>query len=130
MEPGQISDLVKTQYGYHVIKLVDKKAGTSQAARRSAASRSPTSSPFERAQTQAADLAQRLEAQIKKPADLDTVGKAQGLTVQETGFFAQRRADPRRRRGAGNDGARLRDGTRATSPVPLRTGRGYRLRDA
>ena len=44
---------------------------------------------YERAQAQAADLAQKLEKQISKPADLDKVAKAQGLTVQESGFFAR-----------------------------------------
>src|SRR5580765_3461747 len=27
LEPGQMSDLVKTQYGYHIIKMTDKKPG-------------------------------------------------------------------------------------------------------
>ncbi len=44
---------------------------------------------YQRAQAQAADLAQNLEKQITKPADLDKVAKAQGLTVQESGFFAR-----------------------------------------
>lgn len=88
MQPGQISDLVKTQYGYHIIKMVDKKAATSKPLEE-VRQQITDQLGFERAQTEAADLAQRLEAQIKKPADLDTVGKAQGLTVQETGFFSR-----------------------------------------
>ena len=88
MEPGQISDLVKTQYGYHIIKLVDKKPGTTRAL---ADVRQQISDQlaFERAQAQAADLAETLSKQISKPADLDKVAKAQGLAVQETGFFAR-----------------------------------------
>src|SRR5438093_8111961 len=88
MEPGQISDLVKTQYGYHIIKLVDKK---SAATRPLAEVRQQLSDQlaYERAQTQAADLASKLEKQVSKPADLDKVAKAEGLIVQESGFFAR-----------------------------------------
>jgi peptidyl-prolyl cis-trans isomerase D len=88
MQPGQISDLVKTQYGYHIIKLVDKKAATT---RPLAEVRQQLNDQlaYQRAQAQAADLAQNLEKQIKKPADLDAVAKAHGLAVQESGFFAR-----------------------------------------
>ena len=88
MQPGAISDLVKTQYGYHIIKLVDKKTATT---RQLAEVRQQLTDQlaYQRAQAQAADLSQNLEKQIKTPADLDKVAKAQGLTVQESGFFAR-----------------------------------------
>jgi peptidyl-prolyl cis-trans isomerase D len=88
LEPGQVSDLVKTQYGYHVIKVVDKKPGTT---RPLAEVRQQLNDQlaYERAQAQAADLAESLSKQISKPADLDKVAKAQGLAVQESGFFAR-----------------------------------------
>jgi peptidyl-prolyl cis-trans isomerase D len=44
---------------------------------------------MERAQTQAMDLANRIAPQITKPADLDVAAKANGLQVQESGFFAR-----------------------------------------
>ena len=88
LQPGQISDLVKTSYGYHIIKLVDKKPGT---AKTLAEVRQQISDQLasERAQAQAADLAQNLAKDISKPADLDKVAKARGMTVQESGFFAR-----------------------------------------
>jgi len=88
MQPGQISDLVKTQYGYHIIKLVDKK---SAATRTLAEVRQQLTDQlaYERAQAQAAVLAEKLEKQVSKPADLDKVAKAEGLTVQESGFFTR-----------------------------------------
>src|SRR5262249_27324086 len=71
-----------------IIKLVDKKAATTRPlaeVRQQLADQLA----YQRAQAQAADLAQKLEGQIKKPADLDSVAKAHGLTVQESGFFAR-----------------------------------------
>jgi len=88
LQPGQISDVVKSPFGYHFIKLTDKKAGT----RRTLADMRQQLTDqlaFERAQVQAGELAASLEKQISKPADLDKVAKAQGLTVQESGFFAK-----------------------------------------
>ena len=88
MQPGTISDVVKTQYGYHVIKLVDRKNATT---RPLAEVRQQLNDQlaYQRAQAQAADLAQNLEKQIRTPADLDKVAKNQSLTVQESGFFAR-----------------------------------------
>jgi peptidyl-prolyl cis-trans isomerase D len=88
LQPGQISDVVKTQYGYHVIKVVDKKAA---ATRPLAEVRQQLSDQlsYERAQAQAAELSATLEKEIKKPADLDKVAKERGLPVQESGFFAR-----------------------------------------
>jgi peptidyl-prolyl cis-trans isomerase D len=88
MQPGQVSDLVKTQYGYHIIKLVDKKPATTRPYAQ-VRQQLHDQLAYQRAQAQAADLAQNLEKQIKSPGDLDKVGKAQGLTVQESGFFAR-----------------------------------------
>ncbi len=88
MQPGQTSDLVKTQYGYHIIKLVDKKPATTRTLA-DVRQQITDQLAYERAQAQAADLSQALEKQISKPADLDKAAKAQGLTVQESGFFAR-----------------------------------------
>ena len=88
LQPGQMSDLVKTQFGYHIIKLVDKKPGTTRTLA-DVRQQLTDQVSYERAQAQAADLAQNLEQQIRKPADLDKVAKAQGVAVQESGFFAR-----------------------------------------
>ena len=44
LAPGSVSDLVETQFGFHIIKVVDKQAGAHRAARRSATRSSRSSS--------------------------------------------------------------------------------------
>ena len=88
LEPSKISDLVKTQYGYHIIKVTDKKAATTRPLAEVRQQLQEQLS-YERAQTQAADLAQSLEKDVTKPADLDRVAKEKSLAVQESGFFAR-----------------------------------------
>jgi parvulin-like peptidyl-prolyl isomerase len=86
LAPGSISDLVKTQFGYHVIKVVDKKPATTRPldeVRQQIAEQLS----YERAQTQVSDLATRLASGIKRPADLGSTARAQGLQVHDSEFF-------------------------------------------
>jgi peptidyl-prolyl cis-trans isomerase D len=88
LQPGQISDVVKTQYGYHIIKVTEKKAAATRSIDEARQQLTDQLS-YERAQTQANEIATQLEKEIKKPADIERAGKARGLTILESGFFAR-----------------------------------------
>ena len=85
---GAIIGPVKTPFGFHIIKIVDKKPATTRALDevRQQITDQLTS---ERAQAQLSALSAAVERELTSPADLDRVAKARGLTVQETGFFAR-----------------------------------------
>jgi len=88
LQPGQISDVVKTQYGYHIIKLTDKKAAATRSIDEVRQQLTDQLS-YERAQTQANEIAAQVEREVKKPADIERVARARGLAVLESGFFAR-----------------------------------------
>jgi len=93
LAPGQISDLVKTQFGFHIIKVVDKKpakVSTLAEVRQQILDQLAS----ETARAQAADLAQTIASEVSKPADLDKAASAHGLTVQESGFFSREESIP------------------------------------
>ncbi|HKC57064.1 MAG TPA: peptidyl-prolyl cis-trans isomerase [Vicinamibacterales bacterium] len=91
MQPGQISDLVKSQFGFHIIKVVDKKAAATRTLDEVRTQIQQTLQA-QRVEQQIANRTRDLDARITKPADLDTVGKEAGVTVAESGLFA--REDP------------------------------------
>ena len=88
LQPGQISDLVKTQYGYHIIKVTDRKAASTRSIDEVRQQLTDQLS-YERAQTQANEIAAQVEREVKKPADIERVARARGLAVLESGFFAR-----------------------------------------
>jgi peptidyl-prolyl cis-trans isomerase D len=88
LKPGEISDLVKTSFGLHIIKTTDRRAASTRSLDEVRA-QIEDQIKWERAQAEAQRIADELDGQIDDPGDFDTVAKTRGLTVNESGFSAR-----------------------------------------
>ncbi|HEX9368412.1 MAG TPA: peptidylprolyl isomerase [Vicinamibacterales bacterium] len=86
MKVGETSDLVKSQFGYHIIRVTDKKAASTKTLAE-VRSQIEDQLKFEQAQAAAQKLADQIAGELKKPSDFDSVARAHGLQGGESGLF-------------------------------------------
>jgi peptidyl-prolyl cis-trans isomerase D len=88
LNPGQVSDVVKTQFGYHIIKLTEKRPAKTLTLDE-ARPQIEQVLKNERADKEAERIANELAGKLIKPEDLETIAKGRGLTVAETPLFGR-----------------------------------------
>jgi peptidyl-prolyl cis-trans isomerase D len=85
---GEVSGLVKSQFGFHIIKTTDKRPASTRSLAE-VRTQIEDQLKFEKAQAEAQTIADDAARQIDDPSDFDRVAQARGLTVGDSGLFSR-----------------------------------------
>jgi peptidyl-prolyl cis-trans isomerase D len=88
LKTGELSGIVETQFGLHIIKLTDRRAGATRPLDEVRA-QIEDQLRWEKAQAEAQRVADQIAPEIDDPADLDTVARSRGLAVGDSGLFSR-----------------------------------------
>jgi peptidyl-prolyl cis-trans isomerase D len=88
LEVGKTSEIIKSPFGLHIIKLTDRKAATTKTLAE-VRGQLEDQLRWEKAQAEAQRIGDESAKEIDDPGDLDTVAKARGLTVGDSGLFSR-----------------------------------------
>jgi len=88
LQPGQVSDIVQSQFGFHIIKVTERRPGGLQPLAEVRA-QIENQLKMQKAQAEAQTLADDAAKEIDDASDLDRVAQAHGLTVSDSGLFAR-----------------------------------------
>ncbi len=115
LEPGTVSELVKTEYGYHIIRVEEHRDAQQRSFEEVREELAAELMGMEVARTENRAIADRIAEAIRSGTSLEDAARAEDLTLERSDRL-QRRADgyiPNLGIEPGRDGGRLQHGARA-----------------